>query len=179
MNQKIKKAYNTVEKFYSKRPILFWLITLLISSVPFLATWKHIKAFLNKEYVFKGYEFLILILIPFAIIGMIKILTPDKFIQDIVKELNSMKNVLDMPFEITRPGFMNSPSYIEKYYHSEIIEFFNKYNDIVLKLRKKNSKKFGNIKTRDDIPHVGTDYVRVNQMQVIKSDIEFLLGKLN
>ena len=90
-----------------------------------------------------------------------------------------MKNVLDKPFEIERSGFMNNDKYTEKYYHSEIIEFFEKYNGIVLKLKKRNSKKFGDIKTRDDIPKVGNDWVPVTKMQVIKSDIELLINKLN
>ncbi len=175
---KVKTIYLRIEKFSSEKPVLFWLITLVITSIPFVTFWKFIKQFLQTEFKFKGYEFLILLMLPFALIGIFKLFSPRKFKTKIIRELRSMKKVLEKPFELESTGFMGKEKITERYYHSEIVEYFDRYNNILARLQDKQPKEFGDLKKREDKPNVGKDWVYMTQMQVIKSDIELLLDRL-
>ena len=67
------KIHNKIEQFSKDKPFLFWLITLGITSIPFISFWKQFKILLNKDFSFKGYELLILVIVLIAIYSFPKL----------------------------------------------------------------------------------------------------------
>lgn len=177
MNILFKKLYLGIEQFTKDKPFLFWLLTTLLISIPVFSFWNKFKTFLLTEYIFKGYQPLILfVLILIIIVFILK--KPNTLKQQILKELESIKIKLNNPFNIEKVSYPSSTKYTETFYHSEILECFEDYNKIIKLLKNKWPERFADLKTRDCPRVQGGDWVYESVMQVVKSDVISLIEKL-
>ncbi len=175
----LKTVYNKIEKFAKEKPFLFWVITIIISSLPIVSMRSKIKEALSNDYSFKGFVIVIIFLIPIVVQILYKIIKPKPFKKNIIKELESIKSKLDNSFEDETTDFTGKQKLVDKYFHFEILECFDNYNSIITKIENKWPKKFEGLKLREDKPNIKKgDWVPISYMQVIKSDVISLIRRI-
>ena len=174
----LKEYYLKIENFGKEKPVLFWVISSLIVSIPIITFWQKFINFLLTEYLFYGYQAFLATMLILIVLIFLNMKKSNPIKQTALKDLESINVKLQCVFEIEQVSPFNKVKTVSKFYHNEILECFDEYNKIVENLKAKYPEEFNELKFRLDKPKKGNDWVRYDEMQIIRSDVSSLIQKL-
>lgn len=170
---------NKIEDFAKNRPAAFWLLTAVITTVPTVTHWEKIQKYMLLSISIQLYQLTLAVVVPYLVYVSARLAFKSNLKNELLKELHSLKAQLDQPFEVESANFPAKGSTVTKHYPFEILECFDRYNNIIERLKRKWPSKFQEEKELLDKPKLQPgQHVYESEMQAVKSNVIRLIEML-
>lgn len=159
---------NKIERYFRDRPVIFWIITSVIPGFFVYLNLEELLELSQYQVSIPLYQFVLLAVLPFLVFIGLWFFSKPTLKREAIKELKGVLAQLEVTIDYEDSNFPARGKTVKKYYHYEILECFDHYNNIIFKLKEKWPRKYYGFSEITKRPRVTKgDWVHQSDMQII------------